>query len=100
MTSIYLFTGLQEYIEAVSFCHYLKGGQLISLSEVENNLQFVKPPPTTDPSKDSEQFADSSSQDKAGTFSGKVHTVAEAKTLTSISHEHEITSAILLTSNS
>ncbi|XP_070568068.1 translin-associated protein X-like [Ptychodera flava] len=32
--------GLQEYIEAVSFCFYLKHGDLIGLEEVQRNLNF------------------------------------------------------------
>jgi hypothetical protein len=35
--------GLQEYIEAVSFYHYLKQGSLITLSEVEKDLVFARP---------------------------------------------------------
>lgn len=32
--------GLQEYIEAASFCEYLKTGQLLSLESVRNYLDF------------------------------------------------------------
>ncbi|XP_076441933.1 translin-associated protein X-like isoform X2 [Babylonia areolata] len=36
--------GLQEYVEAVSFYHYLRDGQLVTLSEVESDLVFPRPP--------------------------------------------------------
>lgn len=32
--------GLQEYIEALSFCHYIEHGTLISLQEVRQTLKF------------------------------------------------------------
>ncbi|KAK7103369.1 translin-associated protein X-like [Littorina saxatilis] len=35
--------GLQEYIEAISFFHYLKDGSLITLSQVEKDLKFPRP---------------------------------------------------------
>ncbi|KAL8592602.1 hypothetical protein ACOMHN_026532 [Nucella lapillus] len=35
--------GLQEYIEAASFYHYLSSGQLVTLSEVEKDLVFPSP---------------------------------------------------------
>ncbi|KAH9385013.1 hypothetical protein HPB48_027052 [Haemaphysalis longicornis] len=32
--------GLQEYVEAVTFCHYIKVGRLITLEEVNRPLIF------------------------------------------------------------
>ena len=34
--------GLQEYVEAVSFYHYLKDGTLVTLSQVEKDLKFPR----------------------------------------------------------
>jgi len=35
-------TGLQEYVEAVSFYYYLKDGMLVTLSQVEKDLKFSR----------------------------------------------------------
>ena len=37
---LYIGTGLQEYIEAVSFLYYLKEGSLISMQQVQQDLVF------------------------------------------------------------
>ncbi len=37
-----IFPGLQEYIEAVSFYHYLKHKDLVGLKEVEERLTFTE----------------------------------------------------------
>lgn len=53
--------GLQEYVEAVSFQHFIKTRTLISLDEINNQLTFT---PKTDEVKCSEDLASSCSQDE------------------------------------
>lgn len=42
-------TGLQEYIEAVSFYHYLKSKTLVSLEQVQSDLTFTVQSDDTEP---------------------------------------------------
>ncbi|XP_048240860.1 translin-associated protein X-like [Haliotis rufescens] len=37
--------GLQEFIEAVTFYHYLHSGSLVSLQQIQDNLTFAPPDP-------------------------------------------------------
>lgn len=45
-------TGLQEYIEAVSFYHYLKSKTLVSLEQVQSDLTFTVQSDDTEPSQE------------------------------------------------
>ena len=46
-TTLYV-SGLQEYIEAVSFYHYLKNKRLVTLDEVQKDLSFTCTFPSVD----------------------------------------------------
>ena len=64
MATTFLSTGLQEYIEALSFCHYLKHGTLVCHGDVQKGLVFKEPRQTgreTEGSKEGEGNANEGS---------------------------------------
>ena len=51
----FIHSGLQEYIEALTFYHYLVNGSLIGVDKVQSDLSFFKEAPDSSLHQNSEQ---------------------------------------------
>lgn len=59
--NVFLWTGIQEYIEALSFYWYLKERRLVSLTEVQKDLQFTLTKDSDQSVKDSSNTSETAS---------------------------------------